>query len=157
MSKTVDAASRRLVAMTETRVRPKLVVDGADRAIDFYSAVLGARVQSRYTMGEQVVFAQMELAGGDIVQVKDADGTDPAPPSGGGGVVLDVLCDDPDAVAARAVKHGATMVFEVGDQPYGSRQGRFRDPFGHQWLVGTPVSLDEAEVQQSLDRMSRDG
>jgi uncharacterized glyoxalase superfamily protein PhnB len=137
------------------RVRPKLVVGapGADAAITFYQEVLGARLVSRHTMGEAVVFAQLEMPGGDVVQVKDADEHDP-PPAGGGGVVLDVECDDPDAVASAAVERGAEMVFEVADQPYGSRQGRFRDPFGHQWIVGTPLTMTDAEVQAALDEWS---
>lgn len=139
--------------MTEMRVRPKLVAGGAgaDAAIDFYAAVLGARATARHTMGTAVVFAQLELPGGDVLQLKDADGVDPAPPAGGGGLVMDILCDDPDAVVATAVEHGAEVVFEVADQPYGSRQGRFRDPFGHQWIVGTPVTMDDAQVQEALD------
>lgn len=135
------------------RVRPKLVIGppGADAAITFYQEVLGARTVARHTMGDSVVFAQLELPGGDVVQVKDADQHDPAPPPGGGGVVLDVECDDPDALAAAAVERGAETVFDVADQPYGARQGRFRDPFGHQWIVGTPVSMTDEQVQAALD------
>ena len=46
---------------------------------------------------------------------------------------------DPDAVAQRAVEHGAELLFPVEDQPYGMRQGRIRDPFGHHWLIGRPL------------------
>lgn len=139
------------------RVRPKLVVAGADDALAFYGAVLGARPVSRFTMGETVVLAELELPGGDTVQVKDADEHDPAPQGRGVGVVLDVLCDDPDAVMDRAVEHGAVPVFEVADQPYGARQGRFRDPFGHEWIVGTAVTLTTEEVQAALDAWSAGG
>ena len=48
--------------------------------------------------------------------------------------------DDPDAVAAQAVASGATEMSAVADQPYGMRQGRVVDPFGHHWLVGRPLS-----------------
>lgn len=133
------------------RVRPKLVVAGADDALAFYAAVLGARTLTRFTMGEAVVLAEMELPGGDTVQVKDADEHDPAPRERAAGVVLDVLCDDPDGLMTLAVQHGARPVFEVADQPYGARQGRFRDPFGHEWIVGTPVSMSDREVQAALD------
>lgn len=135
------------------RVRPKLVVGppGADAAIRFYGEVLGARLVTRYTMGGAVVLAQLEMPGGDVVQVKDADEHDPAPAAGGGGVVIDVECAAPDAVAAAAVRLGAQLVFEVADQPYGSRQGRFRDPFGHQWIVGTAPTMSDADVQAALD------
>jgi PhnB protein len=30
-------------------------------------------------------------------------------------------------------------MFPVADQPYGWRQGRVVDPFGHHWLVGRPL------------------
>ena len=142
--------------MSHLRVQPKLVVGGAgaDAAIAFYEAVLGARLVSRYTMDGAVVFAQLELPGGSQFQVKDADATDAAPPASGG-VVIGVLCDDPDAVAEAAVEHGAEMVFPVADQPYGARQGRFRDPAGHQWLVGTPITMSDEEIQAALDGAAR--
>lgn len=138
--------------MSDLAISPKLVVSGADAAIDFYRSVLGAEPLRRFTVGDQVVFAELRL-GTSTLQVKDADEHDPAPPEGGGGVVLDLLSPDPDAVMARALDHGGEVVFEVADQPYGARQGRFRDPFGHQWIVGTPITMDEAQVQARLDGM----
>lgn len=133
------------------RLRPKLVVSDAHAAIAFYEAVFGARVKQRFTMGELVVFAELGLPSGDVLQLKDADATDPAPAEGGTGVILDVLCDDPDALAEKAVAHGSTVVFPVRDQPYGSRQGRIRDPFGHQWILGSASTKTDAEVQAALD------
>ena len=136
--------------MDDLVITPKIVVDDADGALDFYGAVLGAQTRQRFTHGGAVVFAELAV-GSSTLQLKEADEHDPAPPTGGGGVVLDLLTPDPDALMARAVEHGAEVVFEVADQPYGARQGRFRDPFGHQWIVGTPVSLDDAAVQSALD------
>lgn len=138
--------------MSDLAISPKLVVSGADAAIDFYRSVLGAEPLRRFTVGDQVVFAELRL-GTSTLQVKDADEHDPAPPEGGGGVVLDLLSPDPDAVMVRVLDHGGEVVFEVADQPYGARQGRFRDPFGHQWIVGTPITMDEAQVQARLDGM----
>lgn len=145
------------MSMTEIRVRPKLVVDGADRAIAFYREVLGARLTTRYVMGESVVFAELALPSGDVLQVKDSDDTDPAPGAGGAGLVMDILCKDPDAVVRAATEHGAEVIFAVADQPYGSRQGRFRDPFGHQWIAGTEVTMDDAQVQAALDQWAAGG
>jgi len=34
---------------------------------------------------------------------------------------------------------GARLIFPIADQPYGYRQGRIEDPFGHQWLIGRPL------------------
>jgi uncharacterized glyoxalase superfamily protein PhnB len=54
-------------------------------------------------------------------------------------VLLTVVTDDPDDLARRMVAAGGETVFEVADQYYGARQGRVRDPFGHEWIIGTPV------------------
>lgn len=142
------------------RVRPKLVVNGADRAIAFYREVLGAELGSRFVMGQVVVFAELTLPSGDVVQLKDPDGVDPAPDAGGAGgagLVMDIQCADPDSVVAAAVQRGAEVIFPVADQPYGARQGRFRDPFGHQWIAGTPVRLSDDEVQGALDAWTAAG
>jgi PhnB protein len=58
---------------------------------------------------------------------------------GGTSVRISLIVDDSDASAARAIGAGATEVFAVRDQPYGLRQGRVADPFGHHWLIGRPL------------------
>ena len=58
---------------------------------------------------------------------------------GGTSVRISLVVADPDAVAQRAIDAGAELIFPVEDQPYGWRQGRVRDPFGHHWLVGRPI------------------
>ncbi|HSP60784.1 MAG TPA: VOC family protein [Ornithinimicrobium sp.] len=149
--------------MTTLQLTPKLVIGrpdepgGADRAIAYYRHVLGAEIVSRHTMGRTVVFAELTLPGGCTLQVKDADEHDPGAPGQGGGVILSLVCADPDTLVARALDGGGEVVFPVQDQPYGSRQGRFRDPFGHQWIVGTPLTMSETQIQDALDAWGADG
>ncbi|MBZ2199303.1 VOC family protein [Occultella gossypii] len=132
-------------------ITPKLVVRGADAAIDFYRRVFGAELQQRFTAGESVVFAQLQILG-STVQLKDEDTHDPSPSSlGRPGVLLSVDTEDPDGVARAVVDAGGEVVFEVGDQPYGARGGRVRDPFGHEWLVQTPLTWSSEEIQSGLD------
>jgi PhnB protein len=38
-------------------------------------------------------------------------------------------------VAERMLAGGATTIFPVADHEYGERAGRFRDPWGHQWML----------------------
>ena len=61
-------------------------------------------------------------------------------------VRVEVFVDDPDAFVRRAVEAGADgSADEVRDHeaPWGPhRQGGFRDPFGHVWLVGDRSPLD---------------
>lgn len=60
-------------------------------------------------------------------------------------VRVQLFCDNPNAVIARAVAAGANGAFDpIKDHhmPWGiHRQGGFIDPFGHIWLVGDKSPL----------------
>lgn len=55
----------------------------------------------------------------------------------GSPVSLYIYVEDVDAVFARALTAGATVIdgMEVEDQFYGGRTGSLTDPFGHKWTV----------------------
>lgn len=57
---------------------------------------------------------------------------------GGSSARIVLMVEDSDAVFARAIGAGATVVWPVADQPYGWRLGRLADPFGHHWEIGKP-------------------
>lgn len=138
-----------------TSLAPKLVVTDADAAIDFYRRAFAARCTERYTIEQTVVFASLDLFG-STVSLKEADGVDPSPSMlGRPGVILEITCDAPDDVAGAALAAGAEVVFPVEDQAYGARAGRVRDPFGHEWLIQSPMALSPQEVQTRLDAMAR--
>ncbi|MFV0525218.1 MAG: VOC family protein, partial [Acidimicrobiales bacterium] len=126
-------------ALGVVELRAKLMVADADAAIAFYAAAFDATVDVRATDDgadgrEIVVFAQLSLLGRSVeVQLKDADAFDPT--ANPAGVILELTVSDPDAVWQRAIASGATVRFPLADQPYGARQGRLVDPFGHQWLI----------------------
>ncbi len=58
---------------------------------------------------------------------------------------VEVFCDDPDALIARALEAGANgSLVDIKDHqmPWGThRQGGFVDPFGHIWSVGDRYPL----------------
>lgn len=114
---------------------PRLVVDGADAALEFYGQALGAVVTERHAGPDGRVVHAMVQAGPARFAVKDADEHDPAPDRGGLPVILALYVRDAHAVARRMVDGGAEVVFPVRDQPYGGRGGRLRDPYGHQWML----------------------
>jgi PhnB protein len=126
--------------MTEpVTLRPRLVVPGAARAIDYYTQALGATELARYQAPDgRIVHAELALGAtpdAPTFTLKDEDGTDPAPARAGGCPVLLMLdADDPDAVASRMVAGGATVIFPVSDSDHG-RGGRLADPFGHVWMI----------------------
>jgi uncharacterized glyoxalase superfamily protein PhnB len=48
-----------------------------------------------------------------------------------------IIVPDADAVYARAKAADATIVREIQDTDYGSREFTVNDPDGHSWSVGT--------------------
>lgn len=111
---------------------PKLVVSDAARAIEFYSTALGAKETDRYEMDGKIAHVRL-IVGDSQFTLKDADSVDAAP-GDGAAVIINLEASDPDAVGARMEAGGASVVFPIQDHPYG-RMGRFRDPFGHVWII----------------------
>ncbi len=136
---------------------PHLVVSGAARAIEFYEQALGARELSRYAdakLGGHIVCA--ELAIGELMfalSEEHREWFNDAPSSlGGSPVHLCLEVADVDAVGARMVAAGATVVYPIADQFYGERSGRLRDPFGHLWIVSQRIkAMSSAEIQAGVD------
>lgn len=116
---------------------PRLVVAGADAALDFYVKSFGGAVTERFAdPGSGGVVHAMLEAGPLKFAVKDADEYDPAPTPGGPlPVIIALYVSDPDEVADRMVAGGAEVIFPVADHDYGDRGGRLRDPFGHLWMI----------------------
>jgi len=62
---------------------------------------------------------------------------DPNRVTGPGSFSAYVVTDDPDALCARAVAHGAKVTQELYDTDYGSRDFAIEDPEGNRWAFGT--------------------
>ena len=116
--------------MTASALTPMLTVKNAVAAIDFYCEAFAAVELERFTTPTGQVVAELAI---DVLKFYAVDENPAAfnvsPGTLGGTTVrINLIVDDPDAVAARAIAAGATEVFPVGDQPYGMRQGRVADP-----------------------------
>ncbi|GGQ25922.1 PhnB protein [Actinomadura coerulea] len=113
---------------------PKLVVNDARRAIEFYTTAFGVKESELFeTPDGKIVNVRLVLGDLDFT-LKDEDSVDAAPGLDGPPVIINLEAPDPDAVGARMEAGGATVIFPVEDHPYG-RMGRLRDPFGHVWIV----------------------
>jgi PhnB protein len=123
-------------------VTPYLIVNGAAKAIDFYTKVFGATEKMRMpSPGGKVGHAELTL-GDAMIMVADehAEMGARAPHAyGGSAVSLMVYVPDVDATVQTAVAAGAKVVRKVENQFYGDRMGTLEDPFGHQWHVATHV------------------
>ena len=118
---------------------PFLAVKDVDAAVSFYAEAFGAaeeRERVRAPDGPQVAVLSIADRRFGVATEAPELGT-PSPETLGATTVrISLEVDDPDAVAAQAVAAGARELFAVADQPYGMRQGRVVDPFGHHWLIG---------------------
>lgn len=124
------------------RVTPYLIVDGADRAIEFYKDVLGVEERVRMSQPDgRIGHAEVQL-GASMIMLADAfpdmDILDPKA-VGGTPVTLHVYVEDADKTFAAAIERGAKELRAVADQFYGDRSGQFEDPFGHRWNVASHV------------------
>lgn len=126
----------------ERKIVPMLSLRDAPRASEFYQRAFGARELSRVTSpgGNTVVLLAIGNAEFGVVDEAPHVGNLSPETLGGTTVRISLYVPDPDAAAERAVGAGATLIFPVEDQPYGMRQGRVKDPFGHHWLIGRPLA-----------------
>jgi PhnB protein len=119
-----------------------LAVPDASAAMVWYQQALGATIL--WDLGGVV---GLEIAGAPFFLGEPANNGWESPIKLGiTSTRVEVFCDDPDALIARAVEAGANgSIDRIRDHqmPWGPhRQGGFIDPFGHIWLVGdrSPLS-----------------
>jgi PhnB protein len=124
-----------------TSLTPMLTVRDAAAAIVFYENAFGATEHERATTPTGQIVAELTIEDERFFVVdENPDAFNLSPSSlGGTSVRMNLVVDDADASTERALAAGATVIFPVNDQPYGMRQGRVQDPFGHHWLIGTPL------------------
>lgn len=127
---------------TVHRVETYLSVADPRAAIDFYGRAFGATLIGEPLIMPDGRIGHSELAVGDsVIRVAGEhppEGVHHPGTLGGTTVQLYVTVDDADAVMARAVEAGADVLRPVAES-YGSRMGKLRDPFGHNWFVVTGV------------------
>jgi PhnB protein len=128
------------VTQRKTSIEPMLSVRNGAAAVAFYQAAFGAEVWFRIDAEDGAVVAQLGVDGaGFWVADESPEHLNYSPETLNGGTVRMVLTvADPDALFARAVAAGATVVWPVSDQ-YGWRLGRIVDPYGHHWEIGRPL------------------
>jgi PhnB protein len=122
-------------------ITPVLTVKNAARAVAFYKQALGAEEVYRNTYPDGKIVAEMTIGDARFRVADEApEASNPSPQAlGGTSVRINLLVADPDRLVERAIASGAVEVAPVADQPYGLRQGRLADPFGHHWLIGRPL------------------
>jgi PhnB protein len=124
-------------------VTPRLMVDDADAALDFYQRAFGAQVIGdvhRLPDGA-IVHAELQI-GTSVVMLAQGEPTQ---------ALLCTYWPEVDAAWERALAAGAQVVHPLADQVYGERGGRLADPFGQEWMMA--ARTEELSAQEIAARM----
>jgi len=143
------------------QVIPYLMVDGAAKAIDFYTSVFGAKERMRMPgPGGSIGHAELEI-GDSVVMLADEfpDMGAVGPKTvGGTPVSIAVYVNDVDATFKKAIDGGAKELRPVEDQFYGDRAGQLEDPFGHKWSVMTHIEdVPPEEMAKRVEKAMAEG
>lgn len=144
------------------RVTAYLTVKGADKAIEFYKKVFGAKENGRITMpGNVIGHAELQIGDSRIMLAEEMPewGNKSPLTVGGTSTGIFLYVDDVDAVFKSAIDAGAKVDrgMEPKDQFYGDRTGNLVDPFGHQWIIGThKADMSWEEMQKKSDEMVKE-
>jgi PhnB protein len=142
-------------------VTPYLIVDGAAKALDFYTRVFGATERMRMPgPGGKVGHAEVAI-GDSVIMLADEHpeiGARGPRALGGSPVSVVLYVEDVDATVKAAVAAGARVLQPVTDQFYGDRSGTIEDPFGHRWHVSTHVEdVPPAEMARRAAAAAKGG
>jgi uncharacterized glyoxalase superfamily protein PhnB len=130
-------------------------VKDAPKAIEFYKRAFGATEKFRLAEPSgRIGHAELDFDGTTLMLSDEFPEYGFKGPQAIGGTTFSIHLhvDDADALIARAVAAGATLVRPPQDQFYGERSGMVRDPFGHEWNIGHHIEdVPTDEMQRRYD------
>ena len=136
-------------------VTPYMALRDTAAAIDFYRRAFGAELVMKLDMPDgKIAHAEMRIGDSIIMMSEENEewGNKSPLTLGGSPMFLMIYLPDVDAAFAKALAAGATQVRPVEDQFYGDRAGTLKDPYGHQWTLGTHMEdLSQEEVQRRME------
>ena len=130
-------------------VTPYLVVDDAEKVIEFVKAAFGAQEMFRMD-GPDGKIAHAEVTIGDsIVMIGNAGESEAMP------TTLYLYVEDTDAAYRQAVQAGGTSFEEPADQFYGDRRAAVTDVAGNKWFISTNIEdVSPEEMEKRVAQLS---
>jgi PhnB protein len=136
-------------------VTPYLIVDDAQKLLDFVERAFGARMQHVMRRPDGAVMHADFVIGDSHIMVGQAG---PAWKSLQSSIYLYLA--DCDAAYRKALDAGATSIAQPATMFYGDRHGGVTDPCGNQWWMAThveDVSEEELERRHAAEMQKRAG
>ena len=127
--------------VTSASLAPMLSVRRGAQAVDFYKNAFGATELFKIEAGDGAVVAQLAIGRAKFWVADESPAhLNFSPESVGGSTARFILTvADPVAAFARALAAGGKQIWPVREEN-GWFIGRLRDPFGHHWEIGHPLS-----------------
>jgi uncharacterized glyoxalase superfamily protein PhnB len=122
-------------SIPDAAVLPVLVYPDVRAAVAWLSSAFGFRERLRIGDDHR---SQLEVGDGAVI-VADVRGERRPPRPGEVTHSVMVRIADADGHCRRARDHGARIVAEPADMPYGERQYSAEDPFGHLWTFSETI------------------
>lgn len=113
-------------------ITPFIHVRGVDRLMEYLKTAFDAVELRRYEADHLIAHGAMQI-GDSVIEMGEGAGEWKPKPAH-----IHLFVPDADAVFARALQAGATVLYPIADMPYGERSGGVTDPFGNQWFIATP-------------------
>jgi len=117
---------------------PQLFINNGVRDISFYEKAFGATELRRFSNDDGSIHVSELSIHGAIFHLHEVT----AKPNffspqkhNGTTILIGLFVSDVDALMNNAIAAGATEISAATDYEYGYRQGQFKDPFGHYWLI----------------------
>ncbi len=132
-------------------VFPYLRVESTSAAIAFYAEAFGAKELFRLVEPSgRIGHAEIQLGQATIMLSDEFPEYGIVGPAKLGGTTFSIHLHvaDVDDSHARALAAGATEIMAPKDQFYGERSSKVRDPFGHEWLLGSEIEKVTPEEMQ---------
>lgn len=115
-------------------VTPYLIVEGADRVVEFMKRAFDAKQAHISTAsGGKIMHADLQI-GDSHVMIGEASERWKAMPA-----AIHLYVPDTDATYKKALQAGATSEMEPANQFYGDRMAGVKDPAGNSWWIATHV------------------
>jgi PhnB protein len=129
-------------------VTPYILVQGAEKLIDFMKKAFDAKESERYSMPDGSIGHAEVKIGDSVIMVSDAQGEEYKPIAAG----IHLYVEDCDVTYKHALEAGATSVSEPQDQFYGDRSSGVNDQFGNKWWIAThKEDLSKEEIAKRMD------
>lgn len=124
--------------MISASFSPMLYIPSGTFNIGFYSKVLDADIVRTFNNDDGSIHVAEFSIGGTLFHLHEEK-----TPAGhltpqmckGTTCAIGLWVDDVDQVLSHAVAAGAELLSPAVDFEYGYRQGSFKDPFGHEWVI----------------------